>query len=255
MRFKSLGSGSTGNATVVETSGTNPVRLLIDCGFGLKQLADRLAEAELLPTDIDALFITHEHGDHIGCAIAFASRHNISVWMSQGTYEAISSPDLHGLLRIARDSEVIELRDLLVTPFTVPHDAREPLQLTCMQASTKLGILTDLGHSTAHVTHHLKHCNALVLECNHDTELLDNSAYPDFLKRRVGGAYGHLSNAAASSIAASANHANLEVVVAAHLSQQNNTPALALACLKQALGSSKELAIATPEAGCAWMPV
>ena len=253
MRFKNLGSGSTGNATVVETSGNKPLRLLVDCGFGLKQLANRLAHANLAPVDIDAIFITHEHGDHIGCAPALALQHGIPVWMSQGTYEAISSPDLKGLLRIAKDSEVISLGDLKVMPFTVPHDAREPLQLTCQEGMEKLAILTDLGHATAHVVHHLQHCNAIVLECNHDTDLLDNSSYPVFLKRRVGGAYGHLSNAEAADIAGQSRHPNLQLVVAAHLSQQNNRPELASSCLSRVLGSSTTIAVATPEAGCAWM--
>lgn len=255
MRFKNLGSGSTGNATVVETSGSKPVRLLVDCGFGLKQLADRLALANLAPSDIDAVFITHEHGDHIGCAAALALRHGIPVWMSQGTYEAISSPDLKGFLRIAKDSEVIDLGDLQIMPFTVPHDAREPLQLTCQQGSDKLGLLTDLGHATAHVVRHLQHCQAMVLECNHDVDLLDNSSYPVFLKKRVGGAYGHLSNTAAAEIAALSRHPDLRLVVAAHLSQQNNHPELARSCLADVLGSSTEIAVATPEAGAAWMSV
>ena len=255
MRFKNLGSGSTGNATVVETSGNKPQRLLVDCGFGLKQLADRLAHANLCPSDIDAIFITHEHGDHIGCATALALRHSIPVWMSQGTYEAISSPDLKGLLRIAKDSEVINVGDLQVMPFTVPHDAREPLQLTCQQGSDKLGVLTDLGHATAHVLRHLQNCQALVLECNHDTELLDNSSYPVFLKQRVSGPYGHLSNTAAAEIAALSKHPALRLVVAAHLSQQNNRPELALHCLGQVLESSTELTVATAETGAAWMSV
>ena len=255
MRFKNLGSGSTGNATVVEASGNKPLRLLVDCGFGLKQLADRLALAHLSPSDIDAIFITHEHGDHIGCATALALRHGIPVWMSQGTYEAISSPDLKGLLRIAKDSEVIHLGDLQVMPFMVPHDAREPLQLTCQQGSDKLGVLTDLGHATAHVLRHLQHCQAMVLECNHDTELLDNSSYPVFLKNRVSGPYGHLSNTAAAEIAALSRHPALRLVVAAHLSQQNNRPELALGCLGQVLASSTEMMVATAEAGAAWMNV
>ena len=253
MRFKNLGSGSTGNATVVETSADKPVRLLVDCGFGLKQLTERLGHANLAPSDIDAIFITHEHGDHIGCAAALALRHGIPVWMSRGTYEAISLPDLKGLLRIAKDSEVIHLQDLQVMPFTVPHDAREPLQLTCQEGVDKLGILTDLGHATAHVTRHLQHCHALILECNHDSDLLDNSSYPVFLKRRVGGAYGHLSNTAAADIAAQSRHPDLQLVVAAHLSLQNNRPDLVRSCLGQVLDSSTHITVATPDAGCAWM--
>lgn len=252
MRFKNLGSGSTGNATVVETSGSKPTRLLVDCGFGLKQLTERLGHAQLAPTDIDAIFITHEHGDHIGCATALALKYSIPVWMSQGTYEAIFSPDLKGLLRIAKDSEVFCLQDLQVTPFTVPHDAREPLQLTCMQGLNKLGVLTDLGHATAHVAHHLQQCNAIVLECNHDTDLLDNSNYPAFLKKRVGGAHGHLSNTAAADIAASCRHPDLQHIVAAHLSQENNRHELVLNCLGQVLSPQTEMTIATAAEGCAW---
>ncbi len=252
MRFKNLGSGSTGNATVVETSGTTPTRLLVDCGFGLRQLTERLAHAQLAPTDIDAIFITHEHGDHIGCAAALALKFSIPVWMSQGTYEAIFSPDLKGLLRLAKDAEVFCLNDLQVTPFTVPHDAREPLQLTCSQGLHKLGVLTDLGHATAHVARHLEHCNAIVLECNHDTELLDNSVYPTFLKKRVGGAYGHLSNTAAADIAANCQHADLYHIVAAHLSQENNRPELVRDCLGQVLGLNTDITIATATEGCSW---
>lgn len=253
MRFKSLGSGSTGNATVVETTGIRPSRLLIDCGFGVRQLAERLGKAGLVPEDMDAIFITHEHGDHVGSSVALALRHRIPIWMSQGCYEAIASPDLQGLGRIARDSEAIDLGDLQITPFTVPHDAREPLQLTCTDGSSKLGILTDLGHATTHVISHLQRCDALVLECNHDTDLLENSSYPAFLKNRVGGAYGHLSNAAAADIAARCRHPDLQVVVAAHLSQQNNQPELASACLGLVLDRLTEIAIATPTDGCEWI--
>jgi phosphoribosyl 1,2-cyclic phosphodiesterase len=256
LRFKSLGSGSTGNATVVETSGSKPVRLLIDCGFGLKQLAQRLSKASLAPSDIDAVFITHEHGDHIGSAVAMALQNRIPVWMSLGTYEAISSPDLQGLLRIAKDSETIDLGSLRITPFTVPHDAREPLQLSCTQGSSKLGVVTDLGHATPHVLNHLQQCNAMVLECNHDTDLLASSNYPAFLKKRVGGSHGHLSNTAAAAIADRVNHPDLHVVVAAHLSQQNNRPDLVRAGLGQALGcSAEDIVIATPDQGCDWLAV
>jgi phosphoribosyl 1,2-cyclic phosphodiesterase len=115
--------------------------------------------------------------------------------------------------------------------------------------------LTDLGHATAHVLRHLQHCQAMVLECNHDTELLDNSSYPAFLKTRVGGPYGHLSNTAAAEIASLSRHPALRLVVAAHLSQQNNRPELALSCLGQVLASSTEMMVATAEAGAAWMNV
>jgi phosphoribosyl 1,2-cyclic phosphodiesterase len=255
LRFKSLGSGSTGNATLVEASGLVPFRLLIDCGLGLKQLTRRLGEAGLLPDDIHAVFITHEHSDHIGCARSLALRHRIPVWMSRGTFEGIGSPDFDGLLHTARDSHAIDLGGLQIMPFTVPHDAREPLQLTCTDGATKLGVLTDLGHATSHLLAHLARCDALLLECNHDSELLAQSSYPPFLKRRVGGMYGHLSNSAAGAIAGSVLQGRLKHLVAAHLSEQNNRPDLAHQAMSDTLGSATELVIADATSGTRWLTI
>lgn len=255
LRFKSLGSGSTGNATLVEFAGQRPMRLLVDCGLGLKQLSVRLAQAGLADDDIDALFITHEHSDHIGCAHQFSRRHRVPVWMSRGTYEGIGSPDFDGLLHTARDGEPIDLGDLQITPFTVPHDAREPLQLTCTDGAAKLGILTDLGHATSHLLSHLARCDALLLESNHDSELLAQSTYPTFLKRRVGGMYGHLSNITASAIARTLFHGALKHLVAAHLSVQNNRPELARQTLSDVLGSTTELVIADADSGTRWLAI
>lgn len=255
LRFKSLGSGSTGNATLVEACGIVPFRLLIDCGLGLKQLTRRLGEAGLQPEDIHAIFITYEHGDHIGCARSLALRYRIPVWMSCGTHEGIGSPDFDGLLHSARDSHAIDLGGLQIMPFTVPHDAREPLQLTCTDGATKLGVLTDLGHATAHLLAHLARCDALLLECNHDSELLAQSSYPPFLKRRVGGMYGHLSNGAAGAIAGSVLHRRLKHLVAAHLSEQNNRPELAHQAMSDALGSATELVIADGASGTRWLAI
>ncbi|MDO8372661.1 MAG: MBL fold metallo-hydrolase [Polaromonas sp.] len=255
LRFKSLGSGSTGNATLVEATGLRPRRLLVDCGLGIRQLSVRLAQAGLADGDIDAIFITHEHSDHIGCARQFARRHRIPVWMSRGTQEGIGLPDFDGLLNTARDGEAIDLGELQLMPFTVPHDAREPLQLTCTDGASKLGLLTDLGHATTHLLAHLAHCDALLLECNHDSELLAQSVYPPFLKRRVGGMYGHLSNAAAGEIARSVAHGGLKQLVAAHLSQQNNRPELARLAMLEALGSATEIMVADAGAGTHWLDV
>ncbi|SFC68942.1 Phosphoribosyl 1,2-cyclic phosphodiesterase [Polaromonas sp. OV174] len=254
LRFKSLGSGSTGNATLVEASGTKPFRLLIDCGLGLRQLQLRLGQAGLQPEDLDAVFITHEHGDHIGCALSLTRRYRIPIWMSHGTHSAIGSPDFEGLLHTARDGEIIALDGLQLTPFTVPHDAREPLQLSCSDGSAKFGILTDLGHATAHVLAHLESCDALLLECNHDSELLAQSAYPSFLKRRVGGQYGHLSNAAAADIARAITHKGLKHLVAAHLSAQNNRPDLVQSLLAQTLScGTDDIMVASPDSGTCWL--
>lgn len=237
LRFRSLGSGSTGNATIVEArSGSHCSRLLVDCGLGIRQLDARLTQAGLAPETIDAIFITHEHSDHIGCARQFALRHKVPVWMSRGTHAAIGAPDFEGLLRVAQDGAAIDLDGLQLLPFTVPHDAREPLQLTCTDGEVRLGILTDLGHATPYVLSQLQGCHGLLLECNHDTDLLTTGSYPPFLKRRVGGPWGHLANEAAANIARAIRHPGLSQVVAAHLSEQNNRPELARAALALAIG-------------------
>ena len=255
LRFRSLGSGSTGNATVVEAAdGSRRSRLLVDCGLGIRQLQERLARADLVPEQIDAVFITHEHADHIGCARTLALRHRIPVWMSQGTHLALGAPDFDGLLRIARDATPFAVGALEVAPFTVPHDAREPLQLCLGDGARRLGILTDLGHASPHVLQQLAGCATLLLECNHDPDLLAASSYPPFLKQRVGGRFGHLANAAAAQIAQALCASGLQRVVAAHLSEQNNRPALVQAVLAQALGCApEEIGVADPLAGTGWV--
>lgn len=255
LRFKNLGSGSSGNATIIQArGGTSITHLLVDCGLGIRQLDKRLGQAGMLAEQIDAIFITHEHADHIGCARQLALRERIPVWMSHGTYTAMGEPDFHGLLRIACDTQPIEIGALRVMPFTVPHDAREPLQLTCTDGDERLGVLTDLGHATSHVLEQLAGCGSVLLECNHDPQLLAASTYPPFLKRRVGGAYGHLANEAAAAIAQAIQGAGLKQVVAAHLSEQNNRPDLARAALAAALGCGvTDILVADAANGSGWL--
>lgn len=257
LRFRNLGSGSAGNATVVEGgAGTQVRRLLVDCGLGVRQLQARLGQAGLAPAQIDAVFITHEHSDHIGCVRTLALRQRIPVWMSHGTYTAIGSPDFDGLLRLAHDGQAIDLGTFEALPFTVPHDAREPLQLRCSDGAAHLALLTDLGHASAHVLAHLAGAHALLLESNHDPQLLAASRYPPFLKRRVGGDYGHLSNAAAAGILRAVQHPGLQCVVAAHLSAQNNHPDLVRPLLAQALGWAPErIGVASALQGSDWHAV
>ena len=254
MRFKSLGSGSSGNATLVQSTGSDTCNVLIDCGFGLRNMVQRLEKSGVSPHKLDAIFITHEHGDHTGCVQALSNQYNIPVWMSAGTAAAMGFDNASGLLRTALDCNVIELKGLQLRPFTVPHDAREPLQLTCTNGATKLGVLTDLGHATAHVLEQLQGCHALVLECNHDTDLLAASVYPPFLKQRVGGHYGHLANSQAAGIAGAVLHTRLKHVVAAHLSQQNNLPELVKNSLAQAMScNANDIIIASQVEGCPWL--
>ncbi|MEO7152557.1 MAG: MBL fold metallo-hydrolase [Burkholderiaceae bacterium] len=255
IRFRSLGSGSSGNATLVEAGdGGHTTRLLVDCGFTQRELAQRLAASGLAAEDLDAIFITHEHADHVGCAVPLARRHDIALWTSRGTWRAIGEPDLPGLLHYARDAEPIDLGGLQLHPYTVPHDAIEPLQLRCSDGATQLGILTDAGSITPHVVAQLQACDALLIECNHDVELLSASRYPPSLKARIGGRYGHLCNDTAAQILAACTHAGLLHVVAAHLSEQNNRPDLARDALARACGRrGDEIVVADPRAGFDWL--
>lgn len=255
IRFKSLGSGSTGNATVVQArDGIQVTHLLVDCGLGIRQLEMRLGRAGMLPEQIDAIFITHEHADHIGCAAQLALRERIPIYMSHGTYVAIGQPDLGTLLHIVHDCVAVDVGAMQLRPFTVPHDAREPLQLSCTDGAMRLGVLTDLGHASNHVLEQLAGCATLLLECNHDPQMLAASTYPPFLKRRVGGAWGHLANEAAAAIAQALRGTGLRQVVAAHLSEQNNRPELARAALAVAMGCEPaDIGVADGPSGCGWL--
>ena len=255
MRFCSLGSGSSGTATVVEASGgITTSRVLIDCGFSARELEMRLARAGLQADELDAVFVTHEHGDHIGCAVTLARRHRLPLWMSRGTWRAIGEPDLPGLLQFARDGQAISVGDVLLQPYTVSHDAQEPLQLRATDGARHLGVLTDVGSITAHLLANLQSCDALLLECNHDREMLAQSRYPASLKARIGGRFGHLSNDTAAEILAGCMHPGLRHLVAAHLSEQNNRPELARAALAPVCGAAlHDIVVADPSHGFDWL--
>lgn len=230
--------------------------MLIDCGFSLREFETRLARAGLCGEDLDAIFVTHEHGDHIGCAVSLARRHGIELWMSRGTWRAIGAPEADGWLRFARDGEAISVGGLQLTPYTVPHDALEPLQLRCSDGAAHLGVLTDAGSITPHLLAHLRDCHALLLECNHDAQLLAQSRYPASLKARIGGRLGHLSNDTAAQILAQCAHAGLQHLVAAHLSEQNNSPEHARAALSAACGADPDdIVVADPALGFGWLAV
>lgn len=257
MRFCSLGSGSSGNATLVEHSEAGIVtRVLLDCGLPLKHLADRLARKGLAMSQVDAIFITHEHSDHVGSVQQFVAQNPVPIWMSRGTYHAIGRPSVGPTLRFAQCGHTIAIGSLSLHPFAVPHDAKEPLQVVVASRAHKLGLLTDLGHVSRHVVAQLGDLDALILECNHDPESLRSSKYPPFLKQRISGDYGHLSNEQAAACLALIAHAGLRHVVAAHLSAQNNHAEWVRRDLDLAMSpwrASMHLTIANAETGSEWI--
>ena len=251
MRFASLGSGSEGNGLVVEAGDT---RVLIDCGFRVRDTVARLARLGIAPESLAAILVTHEHADHAGGVAAFAARYRIPVWMTFGTLEMMGER----FMRVARvcgfDShDAFAIGMLEVRPFPVPHDAREPVQFVVSDGAHRLGVLTDIGITTRYVEASLTGCDALVLECNHDRAMLEEGDYPWPLKQRIASRLGHLHNEAAAELLAALDTSRLRHIVAAHLSQQNNTPDKARAALAKALGCNPEwIGIADQDDGFAW---
>lgn len=249
MRFAWLGSGSRGNAALVEADG---FCLMVDCGLGLKGVRSRLARLGRRPEDIEAILVTHEHADHIGGVARFAASAGIRVLATAGTARGFrGGPPTR--LEFIGAHEAFELGPFGIMPVAVPHDAREPCQFVFSDGQATLGILTDLGRATPHVQACLDGCDALALECNHDEAMLAAGPYPEALKRRVGGGLGHLSNGQAAGLVAALDTSRLKHVVALHLSEQNNTPALARAALAGALGCAPgEIAVAAQDEGLDW---
>jgi phosphoribosyl 1,2-cyclic phosphodiesterase len=251
MRFASLGSGSEGNGLVVEAGGTC---VLIDCGFGVRDTVMRLERIGLEPSSLTAILVTHEHTDHIGGVPAFAARHDIPVWATFGTLAEVSLR-FEGMAQVyGFDShDHFAIGALEITPVPVPHDAREPVQYVIGDGARRIGVLTDLGISTAHVEASLSGCDALVLECNHDLAMLEHGVYPYSLKQRIAGRFGHLHNEAAAAILARIDTSHLVHIIAAHLSRENNTPDLARTALASALGCTQEwIGIAEQATGFGW---
>ncbi len=254
IRFVSLGSGSKGNALLVHAGTT---RVLIDCGFGVRALAERLARVGVVPEQLDAVFVTHEHSDHVAGLAALQRRTGCPIYATAGTLDAVSRRQrLIGSQRRIKRGVSVAIGDLLIHPYEVPHDAAEPVQFVISDGAARLGVLTDAGRVTDHMFDALSGCEGLVLEFNHDLAMLRGGPYPHFLKQRIAGEYGHLDNDMAADLLARLAHTRLQQVLGAHLSEQNNRPALVCAAMAGALGArASEMRLASQQAGSDWLVV
>lgn len=263
MRFSSLGSGSEGNALLVAVgsnstgSGTRQTQVLMDCGFGLKDTIFRLARLGVDPGQLSGIVVTHEHGDHIGGVARLARKFDLPVWLTHGTLRSHPKAfsDIAHLHEIT-PQKTFSIGDLEINPYPVPHDAAEPVQFIFSDGARRLGVLTDTGCGTPHIEEMLSGCNALVLECNHDSDMLMSSDYPYSLKQRVGGRFGHLNNQEAADILSRLDVSQLQHLIAAHLSRNNNTAELAKQALSGVMGCDDDwVGVATQEEGFGWREI
>ena len=254
MRFASLGSGSRGNALLIEVGDT---RVLLDCGFGVEDATRRLGRLAIAADRITAIVVTHEHDDHIGGVARFARAHRIPVYLTFGTRVAAGAAFDGEFTAVEIDSHTsFAIDDIEVFPFPVPHDAREPVQYVFGDGDCRLGVLTDVGTATAHIESMLSGLEALVLECNHDEGMLSRGSYPPVVKRRMAGRFGHLANRAAADLLARLDTRRLQHLVAAHLSRQNNRAELARTALAEAIGwEPAAIGIADQDDGFGWRQI
>lgn len=250
LRFASLGSGSKGNATVVQCGETV---VLIDCGFSAKEAVRRLERLGLAAEQITAVLVTHEHGDHVGGVGRLSRRFNLPVYLTSGTLSACKDKDFSATRTIS-PHQYFSLGPLDIQPFPVPHDARDPCQFVFSHNEQKLGLLTDAGSLTPHIVERLSGCDALMLECNYDPEMLENGPYPPSLCRRIDGRFGHLANHQSEELLNRLDTSRLRFLQGMHVSEKNNQHELALKALHTGMDADHDwIAVACQEQGFNWL--
>jgi len=252
MRFASLGSGSKGNSTVVES---DTACVMVDCGFGLRNACTRLERIGKSPEDLTAIIVTHEHSDHWKGIGALSAKYNIPVYLSAGSLKAKQIQSGEALFNCIDSHRDFYVGDICIKPVPVPHDAREPIQYILSNGKVQLGILTDLGHVTPHVVSSYSKCDALLLECNYDDDMLLDGPYPRFLKDRVSGMFGHLSNRQAADLLLALDLSRLKTLVIGHISAKNNDVSLIKAAIEPLCGEDIVLSFADQESGSPWMEI
>jgi phosphoribosyl 1,2-cyclic phosphodiesterase len=241
-----LASGSRGNTTVVESS---RARILVDAGISCRETFKRMKSVGIDPGCITAVLVTHEHNDHVYGLATLAKKLGVPIFMTGATHQAWARclrdevgelPKL-AKLEVFSAGRSFQIADITVTPFTIPHDAADPVGFTFYAERTKIAIATDLGYMPASVCDHLRNCDVLMIESNHDTEMLRVGPYPWSVKQRVMSRVGHLSNESLAQFFAKGYDKGASYIVLAHLSEQNNHPEVARRAAETALGPQQTL--------------
>ncbi|MFC1561830.1 MBL fold metallo-hydrolase [candidate division KSB1 bacterium] len=236
MEITVLGSGSRGNATIVGYRGRY---LMIDAGFCYRDLTKRMTALNISAGDIGGIFITHEHADHVRSLEIFTKRHKVPVYLNKSTFDRLNRPlkdKIHREVRFFTTGSRIQLDNITLTSFPVSHDAADPVGYTLENASSKVGFVTDTGRVTRQVVENLSGSHCIVIEANHDIDMLWNGTYPELIKQRIAGPYGHLSNRASGELLRTVMSGKLKTVCLVHLSQENNRPDVALDTVSGILG-------------------
>lgn len=241
MRVQILASGSKGNLIYVAAG---RARLLVDLGLSCREAERRLTAAGIDPGGLTAILVTHSHTDHLRGVRVFSRKHQTPVYLTHGTHQEVRALAADWFaVKLFKPGRALNFGDLQVQPFAIPHETEDPVAFTFTSAAGKFGLATDLGHATAGVRQALAACRLLMVEANHDEQMLWDGPYPGYLKRRVASNYGHLSNAQCAQLVRQLAHPGLQGVILGHLSEQNNTPAKALAAIRPALAQSRLLKI------------
>ena len=236
-----LASGSRGNATLVESSSA---RILVDAGISCRETFKRLKSIGRDPREISAVLITHEHSDHISGLATLAKKLKVPIFMTGATHlawartvkDSSGEPPQVAKLEVFSPGRSFQVADITVTPFTIPHDAADPVGFTFRAEGAKVAVVIDLGYMPASVCDHLRKCDVLIVESNHDLEMLRGGSYPWSVKQRVMSRVGHLSNESLAQFFAQDYDGGASYIVLAHLSEQNNHPEIALRAAENALG-------------------
>jgi phosphoribosyl 1,2-cyclic phosphodiesterase len=251
VKFASLGSGSKGNATIIDTEYGC---LMIDCGFSIKETTRRLERVGKSPQDIIAILVTHEHSDHWKGVLPFASKFSIDVYATAGCYRAVNvSPSSSKLFKVVCSHTRFMIDNIQILPIPVPHDANEPVQYIFSYDQYRLGILTDVGNITPYIIQQYNNCTGLLVEANHDVELLQAGAYPKFLKDRVAGQWGHLNNHQTASLLSAIDQQSIQKLVIGHISESNNNSARVKQAIEDVFTRSEKIIYANQSEGFDWV--